>query len=387
MLKGYKYRIYPNEEQIVMLSKTFGCVRFVYNHYLDLQEDGYASGKKHLSKMDCNNDCNRILKDEKPWLREVDKFAITNAIYNLDSAYQKLFHHTGRKPRHKRKHKGSDSYTTNSPTVQVVHGCIKLPKLGKVKARLHRQIPTNGKIKSATVSRTPSGKYYCSLLVETPDILPKPKSYVYSARVLGLDYSSPDFYVDNFNRSPASQHWYRRMQKKLKREQRKLSRMYEAAKASGRKLSECHNYHKQKRKVAKIQEKIARRRNNFTNQLSAAIAKQYDAVVVEDIDLHGMAGSLHLGKATNDNGFGMFRQQLDYKLADRGKYLIKADRFFPSSQTCSCCGAVHKITKDLSVREWTCPTCGAHLLRDQNAAQNLKNEGIRILQTQGVSVI
>ncbi|MEE8808702.1 MAG: RNA-guided endonuclease TnpB family protein [Lactimicrobium sp.] len=387
MQKGYKYRIYPNEEQIVMLSKTFGCARFVYNYYLDLQAENYASGKKHLSKIDCNNDCNRTLKEENPWLREVDKFAITNAIYHLDNAYQKLFHHTGGKPKHKKKHKGYDSYTTNSPTVQIVRGCIKLPKLGKVIARLHRQIPANGKIKSATVSRMPSGKYYCSLLVETPDAQPKPKSYVYSARVLGLDYCSPDFYVDNFNCSPASQHWYRRMQKKLKREQKKQSRMYEAAKASGRKLSECQNFHKQKRKVAKIQEKIARQRNNFTNQLSAAIAKQYDAVVVEDIDLRGMAGSLNLGKATNDNGFGMFRQQLAYKLADRGKYLIKADRFFPSSKTCSCCGAVHKITKDLSVREWRCPTCGAHHLRDQNAAQNLKNEGIRILRTQGVAVL
>lgn len=387
MLKGYRYRICPTDEQTQQIKQTIGCARKMYNYFLDEHEKCYQSGQKTPTQFACNNQI-PLLKQQWPWLQNADSRALQLAVRDLFKAYDNFFHKRARHPKFKNKHRCKWSYHTDGSVLYVGKDYIRLPKLKCVKAKIHRPLPVNGKIKSATIEMTRSGKFYCTLLVETPDQQKEPSPVVYGSKVLGLDYSSPDFYVDNFNRSPKSQHWYRQKQKKLRREQKKLSRMFEAAKHDKRKVADSHNIQKQLAKGARIHEKIADRRLNFTNQLSAMIAKSYDAVVVEDINLRGMAGSLKLGKATNDNGFGEFRRQLEYKLANRGRYLIKVDRCFPSSQMCHECGCVSKITKDLSVREWTCPNCGAHLNRDQNAALNLKMEGIRILEEDmAVSVI
>jgi putative transposase len=241
---------------------------------------------------------------------------------------------------------------------------IRLPKVGEVRIAKHRS-PKNGwMIKSATVERTPTGKYYISVLYEfQKDVQP-----VEIKDALGLDYSSHDFYVDSNGDRANYPRYYRKMEEKLAREQQKLSR----------KKYGSWNYLKQKKKVALIHEKIANQRRNFCHTLSAAIAKQYDAVFVEDINLRGLAGSLHLGKSTNDNGFGMFREMLNYKLAEQGKVFLKVERFFASSQICSVCGEKNPITKDLSVREWTCPHCGAHHDRDHNAANNILRRGLEL---------
>ena len=169
MLKAYKYRIYPNKEQKVQIAKTFGCCRFVYNRTLAYRKEKYEKEKKSVSKTDCNNYCNRELKKEYEWLKEVDKFALTNAIYNMDAAYQKFFKEHAGYPKFKNKHNNHKSYTTNltngNITVDCEKGKVKLPKLKEVKAKIHRSF--NGQIKSATVSQAPSGKYYVSILVET----------------------------------------------------------------------------------------------------------------------------------------------------------------------------------------------------------------------------
>lgn len=387
MLKGYKFRIFPDDKQTAVIKQTIGNCRWLYNYFLDERETFYKVGLPTPSEFDCNKQITQ-LKKVFPWLKLADSKAQQHAVNHLYDGYKRFFKKKARHPQAKKKSRSKWSYTTDGVALNVGKDFVVLPKLDIVKAVIHRKLPANGKIKSATVAMTRSGKFYCTMLVETPDKQKQPASIIESSKVLGLDYSSHDFYVDNFNRSPEYQHWYRAMQKKLRRNQKKLSRMLETAKRDKRLVADSHNLQKQFRKVACIHEKIANRRLNFTNQLSAMIAKSYDAVVVEDINLRGMAGSLKLGKATNDNGFGIFRQQLEYKMAERGKYFIKVDKFFPSSQTCSVCGCQSKATKDLSVREWTCPHCGAHLLRDQNAAINLKTEGIRILEQEiAVSVI
>lgn len=396
MLKAFKYRIYPTDEQAVLMHKTFGCARLVYNHYLEMQENNYKAGKKHMSAFDCIKDLNRNYKPTTEWLKEPDKFALANAVFDLSDAYDRFFKGLGGHPQFKKK-RADQSYSTNRTGNNIAIGdkYVKLPKLGKVPAKVHRNIPDGSVIKRATVSETATHKFYVSVLVDTPDAVPKSIKAVHADKVIGLDYSSHDFFVDCDNNTPTSlgyayDHWYRKMQKKLAREQKKLSRMIENAKRSGRKLSECKNIQKQKTVVAKIHEKIANRRSDFTNKLSAAISKQYDAVVVEDINLRGMAGTLNFGKATSDNGFGEFRRELAYKLLWRGKYFVTVDKFFPSTQICSACGCQYegiRGVEHLDDREWVCPVCGTHHFRDQNAAINLKNEGIRILQEQGVLVV
>ena len=266
------------------------------------------------------------------------------------------------------------SYTTNIHSYKtkdgsVVHTlalgyeAIKLPKIGWVKIKKHRQPGTDWILKGATVSCTRSGKYFISLLYEfekdIQSVVPiKEKS-------LGLDYSSHDFYVDSNGEVANYPRFYRQSEEKLAKEQRKLSRMKVGSK----------NYNEQLHKVQLLHEHIANQRKNFCHTVSAAIAKRYDVVFVEDINLRGLAGSLKLGKSTNDNGFGMFRTMLEYKLTSQGKTFAKIDKWYPSSKTCSVCGLV-KDDLTLADRSWTCSSCGTTHNRDHNAAINIRNVGL-----------
>ena len=366
--KAYKYRIYPTSEQEALIAKTFGCVRFVYNQFLAFQEEQYAEKFPHLGKNAMNNVCNQILKDEYPWLRDVDKFALTNSVFSLDDAYQRFFKQPGKcgHPKYKSKKHPHRSYTTNitNNNVAILDGTIKLPKLGLVKAKLHRLPSEEWTLKSATVSMTASGKYYCSVLFEYEERPVKPVVPT-KETTLGLDYSSPHFYVASNGAVAEYDHYFREAEAKLARAQRRLSRMQRGS----------NNYYKQKRRIACIHEEIANRRKDFCHKESRKIANSYDAVCVEDINLRGIAQCLNLGKATNDNGFGMFRTFLQYKLREQGKQLIVIDKWLPSSKACHVCGYINsEIT--LNVREWTCPSCGAHHDRDKNAAINIRDQGL-----------
>ena len=370
--KGYKYRIYPTSEQETLIAKTFGCVRFVYNQFLAFQEEQYAEKLPHLGKNAMNNVCNQILKDEYPWLREVDKFALTNSVYSLDDAYQRFFKQPSKcgRPKYKSKKNPYRSYTTNitNDNVAILDGAIKLPKLGSVKAKLHRLPPENWTLKSATVSMTASGKYYCSVLFEYEEKPAKPVVPT-TETTLGLDYSSPHFYVASNCAVAEYDHYYRETEAKLARAQRRLSRKQRGS----------NNYYKQKHRVACIHEEIANRRKDFCHKESRKITNSYDAVCVEDINLRGMAQCLKLGKATNDNGFGMFRKFLQYKLQEQGKQLVVIDKWLPSSKACHICGYINsEIT--LNDREWTCPSCGTHHDRDINAAINIRDQGLSQLE-------
>lgn len=360
--RAYKFRLYPNEEQKIMFAKTFGCVRFVYNRMLEDKIKHYQETKEKL------NNTPAQYKPEFEWLREVDSLALANAQINLQSAYNNFFRSPKIGfPKFKSKRKDKNSYTTNNQngSVSIINGKLKLPKVGLVKMVQHRVIPSGQKIKSATIEKTSSGKYYVSILVEFEKEIPN--FQLEKTKALGLDYASHSFYVDSQGKEANYPKFYRNAQTVLSKEQRKLSLM----------KYRSHNYEKQRIRVAKIQEHIANQRKDWLHKLSFELAKLYDYICVEDINMQNMAESLKLGKSTNDNGFGMFRTFLAYKLIERGKQLVKIDKWFPSSKTCRFCGCVNTNLK-LSDRVWTCE-CGAILNRDENAAINIMNIGLSMV--------
>ena len=360
--KAYKFLLLPNAEQREYFAKCFGCVRFIYNRMLADKIEYYKEFGKTLRNTPAQ------YKNEFEWLREVDALALANAQLQLQTAYANFFR--DKKvgfPKFRSKKSGKSSYTTNNQgeNIRIENGCIKLPKIGFVKIKQHRTVPKTYRIKSATVSLSPTGRYSVSILTEYE--LEQPTVELSKARALGLDYSSPHFYVDSQGVEADMPHFYREAETRLAREQRALSLMKRGS----------SNYRKQRKKVAKCHEKVANCRKDWIHKRSTELADKWDYICVEDINLRGMAGSLKLGKSTNDNGFGMFRTFIGYKLADRGKVLIKIDKWFPSSKMCSECGGINgELT--LADREWTC-ACGAHHDRDLNAAINIRNAGLALV--------
>ena len=361
--KAFKYRMYPNAEQRAMLAKTFGCVRFVYNRMLADKIAYYKETGKML------NNTPAPLKAEYEWLGEVDSLALANAQMQLQAAYRNFFENKSVGfPKFRSKHGGRQSYTTNrvKDNIRLKDGKLRLPKIGFVRIKQHRAIPEEYIIKGVTVSREASGKYYASILTEYKYEPPVVKESAGAA--LGLDYSSPHFYVDSDGNTADMPHFYREAEKRLAREQRKLAKMVKGS----------NNYQKQKIRVAVAYEKVRFCRKDWQHKESKRLAESNNVIAVEDINYRDMAQGLHLAKATNDNGFGQFRGMLAYKMAERGKKLITIDKWFPSSKTCHVCG--HKNDDlQLGEREWDCPNCGTHLQRDLNAAINIRNQGLAMI--------
>lgn len=371
--KAIVYAIYPNSIQDEQCQKTFGCCRFVYNQMLTIQQDRHNANEKHLSKISANNYCNQHLKTDYPFLKEVDKFALTNAIHHLANGYDRFFKHLGGFPKYKNKHKAKKSYTTNftNGNIEIGDNYIKLPKLGKVKAKVHRNPNNDWKIKSATITQNRDNTYQVSILFEYEDkVLYAP---VTSQTTIGLDYKSDGLYVDSNGNNCGMPHYYRKSAKKLAKAQRKLKHMTVGG----------NNYNKQRKRIAKIHRHIANQRKDFLHKESTAIAKQYSCVCVEDLDMRAMSNKgFGNGKATLDNAYGMFLNMLKYKLEDRGGRLIKVEKFYPSSQLCHYCGYRNPSLKDLKIRKWNCPHCGHQDIdRDYNAAINIKVRGLEILES------
>ncbi len=369
MNKAYKFRIYPNKKQQILFAKTFGCVRLVYNYYLDKKIKLYTGSKTSLSYTNCAKDMAQLKHtDDYTFLTEVDSVALQQSLRHLDTAFTNFFENpkTGF-PKFKSKHKNKKSYTTvcTNNNIALEKGCIKLPKIGLVKLKQHRQIPDDYILKSATISQTPSGKYYVSVLFEYDNQVQER----HVQTVLGLDFSMHELYKDSDGNEPAYPRYYRQAEKKLAKEQRKLSKMQKGS----------NNRNKQRIKVAKLHEKVANQRKDFLHKQSRQIANAYDCVCIEDLNMQEMAQSLNFGKSVSDNGWGMFTTFLQYKLEDLGKQLIKVDKYFASSQICNVCGYKNTDTKDLSIRAWDCPDCGTHHDRDVNAAINIRNEGMRLI--------
>jgi len=362
--KAYKFRLYPTDEQALIIRKTFGCVRFVYNKMLAERKETYEllkDDKDALKKV--KHPTPAKYKKEYEWLKEVDSLALANAQLNLERAYQAFFKGNARFPKFKSK-RHKQSYTTNvvNGNIHLLDGYIKLPKLKMVKIKQHRKIPPEYNIKSCTLSMTASGKYYIAILTEYEKQIDNKEI----ESVVGLDFAMDGLFVDSEGEKANYPKFYRQMLEKLAKEQRKLSR----------KKKGSSNWNKQRIQVAKIQEKVANQRKNFLHHKSKKLATKYDAVVIESLDMKGMSQALRFGKSVADNGWGMFTSFLQYKLKEQGKQLIKIDKWFPSTKTCSNCGSVKEIT--LSERTYQC-TCGLSINRDYNSALNIKKEGIRLL--------
>ena len=365
MNKAIKYRLYPTKEQEEMFAKTFGCCRKIWNLMLNDKIEHYKATKEMLQTTPAQYKKQESYK----YLKEVDSLALANVQLHLQTAYKNFFR--DKKigfPKFKSAKHSRRAYTTNNQkgTVSIIDNGIKLPKVGIVKAKIHIQPDTDWKIKSATISQDKDGKFYVSVLFEFDKTI---NQVPISDNAIGLDYKSDGLYADSNGNACGSPKYYRKSQKKLAKLQRQLSR----------KENGSNNRNKAKLKVAKLHKHIANQRLDFLHKKSTEIANQYDVVCVESLDMKNMSNKgFGNGKATLDNGYGLFLTMLEYKLADKGKYFVKVDKWYPSSQLCYSCGKQHKEMKNLHIRQFVCD-CGYKNDRDINASLNIKKEGLRLV--------
>lgn len=357
MLKAYKYRIYPNEEQINYLQKTFGCTRFIYNQMLADRIKSYEENKDLDIKI-IKFPTPAQYKKEYEWLKEVDSLALANAQMNLDKAYKNFFRDKSVGfPKFKSKKDNHKSYTTNNQngTIYIENNRIKIPKLkSMIKIKQHREFV--GLIKSCTISQSPSGKYYISMLVDTENIqLPKLDTKV------GIDLGIKEFAITSDGEMFSNPKWLKKSEKRLRKLQKDLSRKQKGS----------NNRRKDRLKVAKLHEKISNQRKDYLHKISHYIISENQVIVIEDLKVSNMIKNHKLAKSIADVSWSEFRRQLEYKSEWYGRELIIAPSNYASSQLCSNCGNKSSQTKDLSCRTYICPVCGMEMDRDINASKNL----------------
>ena len=371
--RTYRFRIYPNPSQKELIEKTLGCCRQVYNDFLSMCIESYeVDHNRTVNKYDLI----KLLPEYKetfPYLKEVDSVALQQTVVHLFNAYMNFFRHNAEFPKFKKKKNDYGYMTMNiNNSIHFVEDDIQIPKLGRVKVKVHRRLPESFKFTMVSVSR--KGKYYyVSLMGEDEyfDYGEYIKEKLDTNNSIGLDFSLAHLFVDSNGNHLDMPTYYQDSLTKLAKEQRKLSRM----------KKDSSHYKKQLLRVRNLHEHIANQRKDFLHKVSRKLANTYDYVFVENLDLQEMSerkDKLKLGISIFDLGYGTFLNYLKYKLEWLNKKLVKVDRYFPSSQLCSNCG-YRKSDLMLHQRKWSCPKCGAKHNRDINAAVNIKREGIRII--------
>ncbi len=367
--KAYKFRLYPTKEQQSFFEKTFGCTRFVYNYFLHRKVKSFKEQLGSLTYTKCAKELAEMKqKEEYSFLREVDSIALQQALRHLEKAFNNYYQKQDCGfPKFKSKHHSKQNYTTIrvNNNMSLKEGVLRLPKIGKIRIKQHREVPDDCLLKKATISKTKTGKYYVSLVY----LHEKQVQEIPLNTFLGLDFTMSGLYIDSNGEKPTIPHCYEKTMEQLKKEQKKLSLMKKGS----------NNWIKQKKRIAKKYEKLANQRLDYLHKQSRLLAENADCICVESLKLQEMAkGPYHFGKQISKAGWATFVSFLQYKLEDQGKKLVKIDQYYPSSQICNICGAKNSELKDFSIREWSCPSCGKLLLRDLNAAINIREEGKRI---------
>ena len=366
--KSYKFRLYPTAAQEELICRFFGAARFVYNEALAYRRKLYSETGKTAGKFDL---IKRLpeLKRLYPWLKDADSTALQASVENLDAAYSNFFRSLkqGKKvgyPKFKSKKSARQVYCSKSaPNIHITEKHIQLPKLGKVKCRVSKQV--EGRILRATVSRNPSGKYFVSVSCADMPVVLLPKT----GTAVGIDLGIKHLAVTSDEIEYPNPKYLERSQKQLVKAQRQLSR----------KPKESHRREKQRIKVARLHEKVRNQRQDDIHKLTTKLINSYDIICLENLAAANMLRNHRLAKAIGDAAFAEIRRQLQYKCDWYGRRLVVIDRFYPSSQVCSRCGYRNTAVKDLGIRQWTCPACGTQHDRDINAAKNILNEGLRLL--------
>jgi putative transposase len=363
MLKSYKYKLEPNQEQIVLLNKHFGSIRFVYNYFLNERKKEYENNKNTLSFYDTTKSLTQLKKQEEySWLNEINSQSLQYSLKSLDGAYQNFFKFKKGFPKFKSR-KSKNSF--NSPQdVRLENDKLYIRKFREgINVIKHRNF--NGKIKSCTVSKTPTNEYFVSILVET-EHTPLSKT----GKSVGIDLGLKDLLITSDGYRYKNNRYTKKYSKLLKKHQQHLSR----------KTKGSNRYEKQRLRVAKIHKKITNSRIDNLHKVSSELIKKYDTIILEDLNVKGMIKNHKLSKHIQDVSWSKFIEFLTYKTKWNNKELVMIDRFFPSSKTCNCCGYINQNLK-LDMREWTCPSCNTKLDRDLNAAKNILKEGYKIISS------
>ena len=374
ILKAYRYRIYPTRYQQARFSCFFGCTRFVWNFFLTMRTQEYRQNYVTVDEFTCKKELTKLKREPGyEWLRECDSTSLQAAIEFQQKAFEKFFSGDGGYPRYKAKHDHKDSYTSKciydkngNANIKLDRKYIKLPKVGLVRTKVSR--PTEGRIKTVTVSRNPSGRYYVSIVCEVPEMIYElPEDHT----IICADLGVKEYCITNRKEHYGNRQPLEKAMMKLKQEQRRLSRK---TKGSSR-------YERQRIKVARLHERVTNIRMDDQHKLSTAIVRAASVIGMEALKAKEllMGEDAYMSRRIQDCAWGEFLRQLKYKAGWYGRKFVQVSPYYPSSQLCSCCGYKNTAVKDLSAREWGCPECGAHHDRDENAAFNIEHEVRRIM--------
>ncbi len=362
MQKGVKFRAYPTKEQKELINQTFGCCRLIYNKGLAMRNEGFINGKKvnYVQTSAMLTELKR--NDDYSFLKEVDSIALQQSLRDLDRGFVNMFQKKTKHPVFKSKHNNHQSYRTinQGNNIRIIGKRIKLPKIGCVKIRQSMEI---GHINSVTVERTATGKYFVTLNVDY-----EPETRINDGGVIGIDVGISEFYTDSNGVAVANPRYLEKSQRKLIKEQRRLSR----------KQNDSKNKNRQRIKVALIHEKIKNQRNDFLQKQSTKLVRENQTICIEDLNVKEMLRNNRLAKSITSASWSDFFRMLEYKAEWYGNDIIKVPTTYPSSQTCSCCGYRNQKIKNLSIRKWECPKCHTIHDRDTNASINILNKGLSL---------